>query len=456
MLKDVTDSLPVLPDSKRPITDDSEQLPKRRRSLSKSVLETQALENHAHAIEQNQKGIAGLQCGFFYMRTPKTPEKKTPTKYAVRATGPIDEMQFETDLSETNQFRPCIPDAHSPGGSVVSVKTPNGTKLPLTLDLGVIRVFSNAKTAAKRDEINPGLISTDNSVVTPPRATSKTQHLRLSENDHYRSSEKRKRGQNDIMHRKGTSVKEASATKVAQRAGIAMDAERFEWLHLICHRMKGELGQNKENLVAGTFHANTLMIPVEAHLPHLKKYLHSEVSLHVSAELIPNTHIARTIHYIIRIEQPEGLPAKEIAFKFDALLATAPSRCIKKVVDIYMLNLLEREQLEQYAIDLALERISAQFAEEMDLDTSSSEEDDVRRTLDFSSESSETLFTDDDESPLFPRRLDFSDESSEASSSKNDALTLDIEFQALFADIEDLKFISVDSAMSLGSPRLSL
>lgn len=444
MLKDVTNisaALSVLSPKKRLTIDDSEQLPKRRRTKpnsSKSVLEAQALANHKRALEQNHKGIAGLQCGFFYMRAPKSPGNKTPTKYAALATGPIDAAQFETDLGETKQFRPCVPEGLSPGGRVISVKTPKGTELPLTLDLGAIRVFSSEKTKVKRNEIDPAVIPTDNAVVTPPRANYKTQYLRLGEN--LRSSKKRKHGQSDIMHRKGLSVKNASATKVAERAGIALAEERYEWLHLICHRMKG--AQNKDNLVAGTFHANTLMIPVEAYLPHLKKYIHSEVSLHVSAELIPNTHIAKTIHYVIRIEQPDGSPTKEIAFKFDALLATAPSRRIKIAVDVYMQNLLKQEQLEQCAVELALERLSAQVAEDMDLAPILSEEDTSEMSL-----MDDDLCFFDNEDRLIPCRLDFSGEPSEALSS-DDFRTVPEEYQSLSYEVDDFQFISVDSAFT--------
>lgn len=73
-----------------------------------------------------------------------------------------------------------------------------------------------------------------------------------------------------------------------------------EWCHLIDHASLGKASQVPDNLVLGTKEANTQMMVIEG---LAKSYLwpngKEKLTLKVEADLIPNTHIPKTIQYTI-------------------------------------------------------------------------------------------------------------------------------------------------------------
>lgn len=105
---------------------------------------------------------------------------------------------------------------------------------------------------------------------------------------------------------------ENNATNYVRAAGILPEDHKCEWLHCVAYSLIGKDSQAIDNLVAGSFHANTNMMMIEDSLGYLVKQYKNGVTLTVNVDLIPETHIARTIQY--KIETPD----ETMIFDFDA------------------------------------------------------------------------------------------------------------------------------------------
>jgi len=105
---------------------------------------------------------------------------------------------------------------------------------------------------------------------------------------------------------------ENNATNYVRAAGILPEDHKCEWLHCVAYSLIGKDSQAIDNLVAGSFHANTNMMMIEDSLEYLVKQYKSGVTLTVNVDLIPETHIATTIQY--KIETPN----ETMIFDFDA------------------------------------------------------------------------------------------------------------------------------------------
>lgn len=118
-----------------------------------------------------------------------------------------------------------------------------------------------------------------------------------------------------------------SANKYIRATKLFDNEMKWEWLHLVAHMMQGEASQNVKNLVGGNYHANTNMIPVESLIPYLAKQYPSGFKLEIWADLIPGTHIAKTIKYLIKTDD------FTLPFEFDAQAVNKPHASLQPYVD---------------------------------------------------------------------------------------------------------------------------
>lgn len=314
--------------NQKDIDNNSKEINPKKRKIN--IEQKEQLKLHKQYLENTS--TAKTKVGFFSQRTPKSPPKEN--KYCVIPidTKNIDVEKFFKDVQHDDLSRPgkLTPKKEH-------VETPGGSILTKFLDLGVFVVYSDKNSTIEHKKIDPNTILEDRVVVTPPRTGKKVQTLQFDSEEEEKCKRSECLSQHEVMRREGVPVGHASATQIGLRAGIISEEERCEWLHLICFMLLRKRAQSEDNLVIGTFHANTTMIPVEEHLPNLKKYFGKNITLSVSADLIQGTHIVkRMINYVIKIEQPEGLPPIEIKFEFDALQKTASTRRVKKFIDIFM------------------------------------------------------------------------------------------------------------------------
>ncbi len=86
------------------------------------------------------------------------------------------------------------------------------------------------------------------------------------------------RNQNEVMSGK--------AGEYAAATNLFVKDLKWEWLHLVAHQIAGNESQHPNNLVAGTYHANTLMIFVERELNQLAKRYPQGFTLEIKAHLM--------------------------------------------------------------------------------------------------------------------------------------------------------------------------
>jgi len=98
---------------------------------------------------------------------------------------------------------------------------------------------------------------------------------------------------------------------------------KCEILHLMAHALMGNAAQHSGNLIYATNHANTDMMLIEG-LIRLIANKFPEVYLEVRADLVPGTHLATTIYYLIRTN------AYQVSFMFNALDSIKPSYVFQK------------------------------------------------------------------------------------------------------------------------------
>lgn len=218
--------------------------------------------------------------------------------------------------------------------SPAAVMTPKGTVLPRVARFGVMSLFSNEPTATPIIELsqknklnNPAIFhsSVPFKSITEPKAIEKSAqatitHKKLEkrraediENHFIRSIE-----QNKVMAKNHVSRRKASATNYVNATTLFEKDLRWEWLHLVGHMIDGANSQSKNNLVAGTAFANTEMMFAEENLIYLASIYPNGFKLVAKAHLIPETHIATSIQYVIKT------PDFEIPFEFNAQTKNKP------------------------------------------------------------------------------------------------------------------------------------
>lgn len=199
--------------------------------------------------------------------------------------------------------------------SPVAVMTPTGTILPRVARFGVLSLFSNDASAIPIIDLDPitSLIDKEkfyssesfDSIVEPDKnekekhtiVTHKMLEKRRAED--LKNAFRRSVSQNKIMAKDGVPERKGSATDYVYETSLFENDIRWEWLHLVAHMMMGAPSQTSDNLVAGTAFSNTEMMFAEASLNYLARVYPEGFKISVKATLIPETHIAIAIQYLI-------------------------------------------------------------------------------------------------------------------------------------------------------------
>lgn len=197
-------------------------------------------------------------------------------------------------------------------------KAPNVTKVPLTPNRFRRQEPSPGKMFTRERDGAYKLSETPFSPRTPlgpPKTKRKTQALSPVPGDVKHSSRQitmNTRAGSDKPDR-ATAMSGWSAAKYAASCDPAYANARWEWLHLVGHALGGR--NEIRNLVAGTFDANSGMIPVEqavlAEQKNLK--LGEAIEYHVRATLIPGTHVATEI--VVTVTFPPRLGREKIEWR---------------------------------------------------------------------------------------------------------------------------------------------
>lgn len=176
------------------------------------------------------------------------------------------------------------------------------------------------------------------------KTTTKTQSVHVTQNlINKTAAQKRKNdgrrivSQHYVMAAPGVSEKEASATNYAQSlyTSVTVKNIRWEWLHLVMHAVLGDAAQNQDNLVAGTYHANTNMILAENNIPFLANKYPEGFSLIIDSTLEPDTHIAKEINYSIKT------PDVTLPLNFNAKETRQPHSAFNTYMKEFVANLVE-------------------------------------------------------------------------------------------------------------------
>ncbi|MEA2463037.1 MAG: non-specific endonuclease, partial [Acidobacteriota bacterium] len=90
---------------------------------------------------------------------------------------------------------------------------------------------------------------------------------------------------------------------------------KWEWLHMVGHSVGGD--NEPDNLVAGTFDANTAMIPFERGVmaEQSKLKLGESIQYDVTAILVPGTHVATSITVSVRFPKSIGRKDEAVTFQ---------------------------------------------------------------------------------------------------------------------------------------------
>lgn len=223
-----------------------------------------------------------------------------------------------TPLKDEEGSRPVATFGTPSPGKVYprSVETPGGTKLERVLDFGACAFYEEAaKFAPSVPAIADDFEAKTFSITLTPEM------LREVKQECARNNGRRTRSQHSVMG--------GSAGGEVERMGVkSADDEKWEWLHLVAHRLIGGRGQVPENLVAGTYHANTAMLLVAEQ--HIEKMVRENrpVILEVSAYLKEGSQVASRIDYSIKVEG-----ARDINFTFDARTQVKPPLVVGKYTE---------------------------------------------------------------------------------------------------------------------------
>jgi len=203
----------------------------------------------------------------------------------------------------------------SAAGSPLKIQTPGRTILARHKRLGVIDTFTNLPVDPKAEAklaLPPQSQfhrSASCLAIKPPAENKKEitilitpELLKKSAGERRRNNNRRVCSQNKVMVKVGKSEKEGSATNYAQATELFSEELMFEWLHLANYKVLGSQAQEEKNLVGGTDHANTDMIPFEDQLSRLTKLFPQGFSLYVEAEMVDQTQIASVIRFRIETE----------------------------------------------------------------------------------------------------------------------------------------------------------
>lgn len=249
---------------------------------------------------------------------------------------PSNMRQAEANkLKQIHSHRPTakianISRCHSP----VAVLTPKGTKLYRAARFGSLSLFSNKYESDPIVDINPknSIEKKSDFFSSEPyesiTTADKIEKIQTTTITHEKLEKRRKEdkddnfrryiSQNKVMANPGVDAKKTGATNYVYATHLFENNIRWEWLHLVAHMISGASSQNSNNLVAGSAYSNTEMMFAEANLNYLARVYPNGFDLTVRATLIPSTHIATAIYYIIKTSD------FELTFEFNTQTRNKP------------------------------------------------------------------------------------------------------------------------------------
>ncbi len=227
--------------------------------------------------------------------------------------------------------------------SPIAVKTPtHHTTLPRVASFGSFSLFSNGPKLEQVKKISPILtMASETDFFNSPQYEHikeihkkfkfKKLDITYKELEKRRAEDEAKKYRRDISQNRvmGVSEKKGSATNYAQATELFAEIKhiRFEWLHLVGHFILGAISQARDNLVGGTSFANTDMMFGEKQISEFSRLYPQGITLTVRAQLIPDTHLATTIEYVIKT------PDFEFPLIFNAQTVNKPHIDYQKYFD---------------------------------------------------------------------------------------------------------------------------
>lgn len=148
----------------------------------------------------------------------------------------------------------------------------------------------------------------------------------------------------------------SSATSLAKARGFKAKVGNhgWEWLHLIAYSMGGFKGypQYPDNLVLGTWHANSAHLIIESAVKKLASMTNETFRIDAMAEYYDGTHFGRTILYRISTSQQ-----RQMDFVIDCLMRVRPTSHDQK----YWMLIMADQLLSQWdAAEVMHEIVMAQ------------------------------------------------------------------------------------------------
>jgi len=142
--------------------------------------------------------------------------------------------------------------------------------------------------------------------------------------------------QNGIMG--GVSAANEARYAFSISSGVSEEVKKleendWEWLHLVAFSMGGigNVPQQAQNLVAGTYHSNTEMMLYENSMKKLIDETGESLWIKVSAHLIMHTHVADQINYVIE-RRPTGKQPITLTIETRPLSFNTPASGMEVIV----------------------------------------------------------------------------------------------------------------------------
>lgn len=262
------------------------------------------------------------------------------------------EKSLKQKFTELSPYRPARKIKFSKQGSPISIETPGKTVLQRSLSIGVMHFFSNDKEEHTNPKQSVEALAVDSAFYDSDaykhlkeihdtykfqQVTVNKALLAATEKEAIKNQRRRVKSQAQVLavDNKKQSLKAASANYYANAMQVFSQNIKWEWLHMIAHMILGQASQQPNNLVGGTFGANTAMHIVEANLSKLSKAYPQGFNLAVHVALIPNTHFATKITYTISTDD------FTLPFVFDAQNVNTPHVTYKLLFDKFIDTLLE-------------------------------------------------------------------------------------------------------------------
>lgn len=211
----------------------------------------------------------------------------------------------------------------SSNGTPRKILTPGNTKLFLKKDYGIVRIFTE-ETNLPQSPAQPTIMEICSEKKKQIENSNAYQHIKLNSHNIKQQElwitaaqiEKAKEeiaanhgkricSQKKVMVQEGLAENKGSANDYGKEFLANLKIKYYEWLHLIQHKLLASAGQKEENLVCGSFHANTDMMFIEFQHALLSKHYPKGYKLEVIANVVQGldgSQFSTTIDYIIETD----------------------------------------------------------------------------------------------------------------------------------------------------------